>query len=459
MYTLITLSTLGFLTLMVGVFKRNSILLPLTLLGLTLAFVLNCLDIKVDQLYYVSMMGDDMFAVSFTQVMIATTALIALLAHYQFKGDMSNAGEFYTILIFTLIGAQVMVSFNHMVMFFIGIEILSISLYILAGLNKKDKASNEAALKYFLIGSFASGFLLMGIALVYAATHSLYIGDIAEKVRAGSEMSSPILIVGLLLILVGMAFKISAAPFHFWAPDVYEGSPTLVTSFMATVVKTAAIASFLRLFFICFGSIGNEWTNVLTVLAILTMSIGNITALYQKNFKRLLAYSGISHAGFLLIGVIVYANSAGAVLYYSIAYSLASLTAFTILIFLSSKNGDTAITSFNGLGKRNPWLAVAMTIAMLSLAGIPPTAGFFGKYYLFNLAIRDGQWWLVGFGLLNSLISVYYYFWIIICMFVKEPADETKLQSEWSSLLVVTVTAIGILAIGFIPEQIITLIK
>lgn len=454
MIGLIFLSALGVIVLLGGVFNLKQDLKNITLFGLAFIFVLNLFDWGANIRYYNDMMYVDNFAVAFTEIIILFALLIFLLTDLHISSNNQNIGEFFAILLFTLLGAQIMVSYSNLVMLFIGIEILSISLYIMAGSNKSNAGSNEAALKYFLMGSFASAFLLLGIALIYGATGSLHLQGIANYIDSNAGNLSMLCIVGILMMMVGLAFKASAAPFHFWAPDVYEGSPTLITAFMATVVKTAAIAAFLRLFYHCFSSINLEWNIVLSLIAILTMTIGNLTALYQKNFKRLLAYSGISHAGYLLIGIITLTDeSANAVFYYAMAYSLSTIMAFAILLVLSNGSDDTSIESFNGLAKKNPVMAFAMTIALLSLAGIPPLAGFFGKYYLFVLAIKSQYWLLAGIAILNSLIGIYYYFYIIIVMYLKESTDQTPLQPSATVYFGVAFCAVITILIGVFPEM------
>jgi NADH-quinone oxidoreductase subunit N len=458
---LIVISALGAVILLAGSFGMKKLLPYLTVGGLIAAFVVNLFDWHIapeDAFYYRDMVWVDRFAVLFTEVIIGLTILVLLLSQHHMRGDPIHGTEFFSILVFTAAGAQVMVMYNNLIMLFIGIEILSISLYVLAGSYKKNVNSNEAALKYFLMGSFASAFLLMGIAFLYGATGSMQMQPIGAYM-VGHVGDIPVMaVVGMLLLVVGLAFKVAAAPFHFWAPDVYQGSPTLVTAFMATVVKVAAIASVLRLFLLALAPASADWELILTAIAILTMSVGTATALVQKDFKRLLAYSGIAHAGFLLIGIVALdAASSGAILYYALGYSTATLTAFAILMIVSAK-GDTSLSAWNGLAKRKPILAWTMTIALLSLAGIPPLAGFFGKYYLFALAIDHGHWFLAILAILNSIVGIYYYFYIIIAMFVKEPAGELELApSRITGTLVLAVTTAGTIVIGLFPDLVLGL--
>ncbi len=464
---LVLLSVLGAATLISGVFHYRRILLPLTLLGLAITFLLNLGEwgggatffADIISPYNNGMLLFDPFAFAFTALLLFISLLVLALSHFQVKEDLDHAGEFYAILLFTILGAVVMVSFNNLVMLFIGIEILSISLYVMAGSRKYTGQSNEASLKYFLLGSFASGFLLLGIALIYGTTGRLDLPGIRNYISANPDL--PFLcVLGIMMIIAGMAFKVSAAPFHNWSPDVYEGSPTVITAFMATVVKTAAIAAFLRLMMGSFAAAQGWWTILLSFIAILTMTLGNVTALYQQNFKRLMAYSGISHAGYLLIGIVALTddgssvNSSGAILYYTIAYALATVAAFSVLLVIAGNSGDASLSVFNGLAKRDPVLAVGMTICLLSLAGIPPLAGFFGKYYLFALAINKGLWVLAAFAVLNSLIGIYYYFIVMINMFLKDKVEGSPSTSSPTSKVVLAICVLLTILAGLFPDGI-----
>lgn len=469
---IVLLSVLGAATLISGVFNYRRLLLPLTLLGLVVTFLLvvgewsGFATLFADAInpYNKGMLDFDSFAFAFTCLLLFASLLVLSLSHFHVSEDMNHAGEYYSILLFTILGGVVMVSFSNLVMLFIGIEILSISLYVMAGSRKYAVQSNEASVKYFLLGSFASGFLLLGIALVYGTTGSLDLSGIGSYVSANAGALPFLCILGILMIIVGMAFKVSAVPFHSWAPDVYEGSPTVITAFMATVVKTAAMAAFLRLMMGSFAAVQGWWVTMLSVVAILTMTVGNVTALYQQNFKRLMAYSGISHAGYLLIGIIALTydgssiSSSSAILYYTFAYALATIAAFAVLLVIAGNSGDSSISAFNGLAKRDPVLAAGMTVCLLSLAGIPPLAGFFGKYYLFALAINKGLWALVVFAILNSLIGIYYYFIVMINMFLKDPSDNPALLYTPVSKTVIGICVLITILIGLFPEGILKVI-
>jgi NADH-quinone oxidoreductase subunit N len=348
-------------------------------------------------------------------------------------------------------GAVVMTSYSNLSMLFIGIEILSISLYVLAASNKKDRRSNEAGFKYFLMGSFVSGFLLLGIALVYGATGTFNLLEMRAYIASGVALPG-FFYVGVILILLAMLFKISAAPFHFWAPDVYEGAPTPITAFMSTIVKTAAFAAFYRLFSTSFVSLDYVWVNIVIVLAGLTLAVGNITAVFQTNVKRMLAYSSIAHAGYMLLALAALTStSSGSILFYATAYSFASISAFVVLINVFKAKGSYDISAFNGLAKSNPLLAFTMTVSMLSLAGIPPFAGFFAKYFIFTTALNSDMLWIVLVAVLASLVGVYYYFKVIIAMyFGKADVVSSYNVSQLHKALLVICLLIT-LALGIFP--------
>jgi NADH-quinone oxidoreductase subunit N len=317
------------------------------------------------------------------------------------------------------------VSYEHLIVLFIGIEMLSISMYVVAGADKGRLRSNEASLKYFLMGAFATGLLLFGFALVYGATRTFFITEIGAAVVANGTFS-PMLGMGLLFILIGIGFKVSAAPFHFWTPDVYEGTPTFFTAFMATVVKTAGFAAFFKLLVVSFAGVYSFWYPTLLGMTVLTLIVGNIGAVTQVSVKRMLAYSSISHAGYLLIALVAFnARSQNAILFYAIAYSVATVASFGILKLVADQRGSENYEAFNGLVRTNPLLAVVMTISMLSLAGIPLTAGFFGKFFIFttafDTAFEQSLLWLIVIAILLATVGIYYYFRVIIAMFMRDP--------------------------------------
>ncbi len=448
MTTLIILSALGMLILFSEIFGFKKALFPLTLAGLAAAFTATVCSWNNEGHFLNDMFITDHFSTAFTALMIAIT-FIWFLISTNFFHDSSSRTDHFSLIIFALTGAHVLSSFGNLIMLFLGVEILSIPMYILAGSNKKNLGSNEAALKYFLMGAFATGFLLFGITLVYGQTGSFNLQAIATYLNANG--TTTMVIAGVLLMIVGLAFKVSAAPFHFWAPDVYAGSPTAVTAYMSTVVKTAAFAGFFRLFITCFNIPGAAWTNTIWMLSALTIIIGNITAVYQKDFKRMLAYSSIAHAGYMLMAILALnAYAQQSILFYAVAYSISSISAFAVLLAVSHVTKSDAIDSFTGLAKKNPLLAFVTVLAMLSLAGIPPMAGFFAKYYIFTAALQQHYTVLVLIAVTGSLIGVYYYFRIIIAMFRSEEGSVIPLTVTYKAVLI-CVSAAALL-LGIMPE-------
>lgn len=456
MNIIITISITAFIVLYAGLFKANKALLPLTVVGLLTALGFTFCAWNGNAVHF-GMMQTDNFALAFSGICIVGTLLIFLLTQNYFHAKSDNIAEYYTLILFALAGMIMMVSYKNMAMLFVGLEIMSVSLYILAGIRKKDFASNEASLKYFLMGAFSTGFLLFGITLIYGASGSFDLDSI-QAYLVNSKTISPIFYPGVILMMIGLSFKVGAAPFHFWTPDVYEGAPTLITTFMSTVVKTAGFAAFLRLFAGALAPLHDFWVAPLMVIVCLTLFIGNVTALFQKNFKRMLAYSSISHAGYLLFSLIVLTkNSENNVLVYAAAYTFASIIAFAVLILVKQKTGSDSFESFNGLAKRNPMVALCLTIAMLSLAGIPLTAGFIGKYLMFLNVMTEYKTLLVAFAILNALVGFYYYFKVIVAMWFKD-GSETELSAPLQYKVVLLVSVAITLVLGIYPAIILNLI-
>jgi NADH-quinone oxidoreductase subunit N len=459
MNTIILISVLPLVLLYLGLYKAKNALLPVTVIGLVAALILAVLQWNDGAVpIYSGMLLFDNFSIAFSALTILSTVLILLLSKGYFEKISSHVAEYYALILFALAGIIVMVSYNNLTMLFIGIEIMSVSSYILAGIKKNDFASNEAALKYFLMGAFSTGFLLFGITLIYGSSGSFGLEAIRDYVITHPRGIDPLFYTGIMLMVVGLCFKVGAAPFHFWTPDVYEGSPTLITTFMSTVAKTAGFAAFLRLFMASFAPLADFWIPVLVVISILTLFIGNITALYQQSFKRMLAFSSISHVGYLLFAIIALgAASANAVFMYTVAYYIASIIAFGALILVKQQTDSENFESFNGLAAKNPFLAAVLTIAMLSLAGIPLTAGFIGKFYMFNSALSQYQVWLVIIAVVNAIISIFYYFRVIIAMYFRS-AERTEVVVPAYYTFVLGFSAIATIVIGVYPSLIANLI-
>jgi NADH-quinone oxidoreductase subunit N len=460
MTTLIIISVLPIVILYLGLYKVQKALLPVTVMGLLAALVAAVMQWGNNAVpIYHGMMLFNNFSVAFSVISIISTILILLLSKGYFERISSHIAEYYAIILFSLAGIIVMVSFHNLTMLFIGIEIMSVSLYILAGIRKSDFASNEAALKYFLMGAFSTGFLLFGITLIYGASGSFDLDLIRDWVVTHPRSIDPLFYTGVMLIIIGLCFKVGAAPFHFWTPDVYEGSPSLITLFMSTVVKVAGFAAFLRLFSACFSTIAPFWTPVLLVITIITLFIGNITALYQQSFKRMMAFSSISHAGYLLFAIVALGSgSANSIFVYATAYSIASIIAFGALILVRQQTGTDNFEGFNGMAKKNPFLALVLTISMLSLAGIPLTAGFIGKFFMFSGALSHYNVWLVIVAVVNAIISIFYYFRVIIAMYFRS-AERAEVEVPPYYKFVLGFSALVTIVIGIYPAFISNLIK
>ena len=457
MNIIITIAVTALVVLYAGLFKAKKALLPISLIGLFTSLVFVVSSWNTNQVFY-GMMQMDNFALAFSGLTILSTIFILLLTQNYFSIKSENIAEYLTLILFALVGIIIMVSYKNMSMLFIGIEIMSVSLYILAGIRKSNFASNEASLKYFLMGAFSTGFLLFGITLIYGATGSFDLEGINKYLVENYQAISPIFYPGIILLLVGLCFKVGAAPFHFWIPDVYEGSPSLVTTFMSTVVKVAGLAALLRLFADTFAPLHDFWMPPLFALTCLTLIIGNITALFQKDFKRMLAYSSISHVGYLLFALLTLsADSSNNALLYATAYSFATITAFAVLILVKQKTGSDNFESYNGLSKKNPLTAIALTVAMLSLAGIPLTAGFIGKYLMFLNVMEDYHVYLVAFAILNALVGFYYYFRVIVAMYFKDGA-EVVLETPVLYQVVLVLSLVITVVLGVYPSLILNLI-
>lgn len=456
MNIIITIVLTAFIVLYTGLYKAKKALLPLSLIGLGVAmgFAITGWNKNINNY---DMMLMDNYAIAFTVLILTGSFLIFLLSKNYFTNS-DYLAEYFTLMLFALVGMVMMVSYLNLSMLFVGLEIMSVSLYILAGIRKRDFGSNEASLKYFLMGAFSTGFLLFGITLIYGATGSFDIKVIEQYLINNPTSVSTLFYPGIILMLIGMCFKIGVVPFHFWTPDVYEGSPTMITAFMATVVKAAGFAALLKLFGNTFAPLHDFWLPALLVIVILTLFTANITALFQKNFKRMLGWSSISHAGYLLFSLIVLSSSSNnSVLLYATAYIAASLVAFAILILVKQNLGSDSFESFNGLAKKNPLLALTLTIAMLSFAGIPLTAGFIGKYVMFVNVMNEYHTLLVVVAIVNALIGFYYYFKVIIAVYFKE-GKEVVIPISLAYKAIIVLGVIITLVIGIYPSVILNIL-
>ena len=399
----------------------------------------------------------DNFSLFFNIIFLVSTILVTLISMSYLGRDDRKQGPYYLLILLATLGMMLMAAGNELIIVFLGLELMSLSLYVLAGYFRESPASSEAGMKYLLLGAFASAFFLYGIALIYGGAGTTNVPAIAEAITAPNK--SPLLLAGMFLLIVGFGFKVAIVPFHQWAPDVYEGAPTTIAAFISAGPKAAGFAAFLRIFMEALPSLQVEWSGVIIVLAMLTMTVGNVIAIAQTNIKRMLAYSSIAHAGYVLIGLAA-ANNDGisSAMLYLLVYCVMNIGAFGAVILAKTEDGESLmISDYAGLGLRKPLLAMFMTIMLLSLAGFPPTAGFVGKFYIFKSAVQAGHIWLVIVGAINTAISAFYYLRVVVTMYMQEPEEELPFTSYPSTLIVgLIIAAIGVLLIGILPSLMLT---
>jgi NADH-quinone oxidoreductase subunit N len=408
-----------------------------------------------------TMFISDGYSTFFKIIFFINVILTILISIKYIAIEKVNYGEYYSLMLFSTIGMMVMASAGDLIVLYLGLELMALSTYVLAGFNRHDIKSNEAALKYFLLGAFSSAFLLYGISIVYGLTGTTDLRAIAAFISARDLTDNFSLLLSIAFLTVAFGFKIAAAPFHMWAPDVYEGAPTSITAFMSVGPKAAGFAVLGRVFMIAFASVKTDWAAILIPIAILTMAVGNIVALSQTNIKRMLAYSSIAHAGYALLGIIT-ANNEGlaSMMNYLMIYAFMNIGAFAVIIMLRSEGfkGDN-ITDYEGLSKTHPLAAVLMLIFMFSLTGIPPTAGFIGKLYIFMSAINAGYTWLVVIAVIFSAISAYFYLRIIMYMYMRVPKTTVPLTTSFSNGIALGITTAAVLLIGVLPTYLLNLAK
>ena len=442
--------------------KISSAWITLLALWASLSVSLHRLTIGMDATFFNGAVRMDPYAHVFSAIICMATTLAILSAPKYLRLRDVHYAEFYALILFSVSGMVLFAAAEELITLFLALEMMSIPVYCLVAFTRNNVYSTEAAMKYFIMGAFATGFLVYGIALLYGASGTGYLADLAE----GAEHAPEMFYCGMALLMVGFLFKIGAVPFHMWTPDAYEGAPTPVTTFMAEAVKAAPFGGLLKVLFVGFGfgAAMQVWQPTLIVIAILTMTVGNVIALVQHDIKRMMGYSSIAHSGYILIGIIAAAElqsaeALSAVIYYLFVYVLMNAGVFGILILFSHKDKDiNAIDDLVGLGKERPWAAAFMSIYLLSLTGIPPLAGFFGKFYIFSYAIKANFIWLVVIGVLNSVVSAYYYLKIIVAMYFRHPAEGEKppifYYEGYSVFLLVMLcfTAWGILYYGIRSE-------
>jgi len=405
----------------------------------------------------------DNFANFFSMICIVAAGLTILMSNEYLSRENFPVGEYYPLILFTTAGAMWMASGTDLMTIFLGLEVLSVSLYVLAGFFRDKPASNEAGLKYFFLGAFSTGFLLYGVALLYGVTGTTKIQGIAEFVKGNPDATmNTMFIAGALLLLVGFLFKVAAAPFHMWTPDVYQGAPTPITAFMSAGPKAAAFAAFMRVTIVALAGMQDQLTGLFWVLAVLTMIFGNFIALNQKDIKRMLAYSSISHAGYALVGLVAW-NSIGwsAIMFYMLVYTFMNIGAFAVLVLIGKKGEENlTLDGIAGLGYKKPFLGIALSIFLLSLMGMPPTAGFAGKFYIFAGAVKAGYIWLAVLGVLNSAVSLYYYLRVMVQMYFKDPEEDFAwVRLNLSTVLTIIIAIVGVVYLGVAPSGLMNVAK
>ncbi len=457
----LVLSVFTMLVMLIDLFvgKNKSVLVFVALTGLLLAAVSSFA--KTD--WPVSSFGGsyvvDHMSVFFTMIFCLSSGLAILLSVDYNKRENIRVGEYYSLIMFCTVGMIILASSTDLIMIFLGIEIVSLCLYVLAGIRRGDTRSNEAALKYFLLGAFATGFLLYGMTLLYGATGTTKLAGIAEALSHAEVLSQPILVMGVVLLIAGFGFKVASVPFHMWTPDVYQGAPTPVTAFMAVGPKAAAFAAFFRVFTTAMPELAPTWEVLLSIIAVTTMFVGNLGAIMQTNIKRLLAYSSISHAGYILIAIIAKGSLAtSALLFYMLSYTFMTFGAFSIVILLGRAGKENLeLEDYSGLGFKAPLLGLAMSVFLLSLGGLPPLAGFVAKFYIFQAALNEGYVILVVLAVLNSAISLYYYLKVIVFMYMKEPKGDFQISLTPITLIIIIIGLIGTVQLGLFPGPVISL--
>ncbi len=454
MKAIIAATIFGILLMFTSILSKDKkAMANIAIVALLVLFGINIWDLVntpagSSQSYFNNMLNISYYGELFNTLMTGCTLLYALLVSKEIQKVGPHVAEYFALIFFILCGVYLLSSYNNLLMLFIGIEIMSIPQYILAGSDKRNLKSSEAALKYFLMGSFSTGILLMGITLLYGATGTFGIAGLGFLQSGNISMMA---VAGILFIMVALAFKVSAAPMHMWTPDVYDGAPTPFTAYMATVVKAAAFIAFIHLFTYSFGNVSNAWLLVLSVITAITLFVGNVTAVFQQSVKRMLAYSSIAQAGFMLFAVLA-SNTMAAhhgMIIYAVAYSIGTIGIFAVLM----KMKDYTYDGFNGLAQKEPLLAFVATVFLLSLAGIPLTGGFMAKYYVVMAAVQQGQlMWLVIFALLMAAISVYYYFRVIIAMYFKQGNAELSSPVTSGDKLMLIITCLLVLLLGIAPQ-------
>ena len=450
---ILTIAALFVLTLEMARLSRPGIMLFVAAMGIVLAGGALAQAGGEERVLFGGMLRLNSFSIflDFLYLAVGLATLILSQGYLEKKGNETR-GEYPALILFAVIGMMLMTQANDLVMVFLGLELLSLSLYVLVGFLRHDIYSNESGLKYLLLGAFATGFFLFGAALTYGATGTTNFDGIASAIDSGDILSHVFLSLGIGLLLIGFAFKVALAPFHMWSPDVYQGAPTTVTGFLCTAPKAAGFGALMKVFMTAFPEVHDEWQTLFWIMAALTMTVGNISALVQSNVKRMLAFSSISHAGYLAMGVLVLdSNSVGAMLFYLAVYSAMNLGAFAIIAVAEREEQGVTFEDYRGLASRHPWLSAAIALFLISLAGFPPTAGFVAKYGLFSVVIAKGYIWLVIIAVLNTLVSVYYYLRLVVNMYMREEEEVLRPVTGIMVVGLIVLLVAAVLLFGIAP--------
>ena len=426
--------------------------ITLLILGATMASLVPFTGTRVEIAH--GLLAVDQFALFFKVVFLLAAAITVLMSVRYLEIEGASPGEYYFLILCATLGMMIMAGGIDLITIFIGLETMAVSFYILAGFIKPNQKSNEAAVKYFLLGAFSLGILLYGMSLLYGLSGTTNLRVMAPIFFGPETRSDPRLILAVMLVVAGVGFKIAAVPFHMWAPDVYEGAPTPITAFLSVGSKAASFAMILRIFVEGLPALMHDWQILFEALAIITMTVGNLAALTQSNLKRMLAYSSIAHAGYIMIGLVAGTpRGISAMLIYLFVYTFMQLGAFAIIVLMQRRDvaGDE-LKDFSGLAFRNPWAAFAMLLFMLSLGGIPPTAGFMGKFWLFSAAIDAHYYWLAVIGVLNSAVSLYYYIRLVVFMYLKKDAIGSEPRTTPALTIALAVAVVATLYIGVYPR-------
>jgi len=432
---------------------RASVSLIVSSLGLVAAGLVVIQGNIYDEVLFGGMLKLNKYSIYFDILYLLVGLMTLVFSHgYLIKKETKYKGEYPALILFSVIGMMLMTRANDLIILFLGLELLSLSLYVLVGFLRNNLLSNEAGLKYLLLGAFATGFFLFGAAMTYGATGSTNYNEIALAISFGSILSNIYLSLGIGLLIIGFAFKVALAPFHMWSPDVYQGAPTPITGFLCTAPKAAGFGALIKLFMTAFPEIYPSWQELFWILAALTMTIGNISALVQINVKRMLAFSSVSHAGYLVLGVLVFnLNGISSVLFYLAVYSAMNLGAFSIISLVERNDTGMTFKDYRGLASKHPWLAIFMALFMASLAGLPPTAGFIAKYGLLSAAAANGYIYLVIIAVVNTLLSAYYYIRLIVNMYMKNEEHTLELTNVGLNKVLVGLLALMIVVLGLVP--------